>query len=63
MGSCWYERDDCARCTLDSSSRPSQRGKEKDPCGLNLTEYRCAAMLGGGGVFNRGESMCVNVNI
>lgn len=49
MGSCWYERDDCARCTLDSSSRLSQRGKEKDPCGLNLTEHRHAAMLGGVG--------------
>lgn len=65
-GSCWYERDDCARCTPDSSSRPSQRGRERDPCGLNLTERRGAAMLGGGkgrGAADQSGSSCVNVNI
>lgn len=52
MDSCWYERGGCARCTLDSSSRPSQQGKGTDPGGLNLTGHRYTAMLE-----KRGESM------
>lgn len=39
-GSCWCELDDCARCTLGSSSQLSQQGRERAPCGLNLTAHR-----------------------
>lgn len=57
MDSCWYGRGGCARCTLDSSSRPSQQGKGTDPGGLNLTGYRYTAMLEKkGGVDDYGES-------
>lgn len=45
MDSCWYEHGDYAQCTLDSSSRQSQRGMETVPGGPSLTENRRAMML------------------